>query len=109
MTGEAITTGREGEPFLVEPGWEWCDIIRWPGLDSFRLLYYPNGDVRFEHRCHDPIRGDKICAPLLAAHTITRNDVGTHANPKGEPTVTPSLDCPDCPLHGHIVDGWWRG
>jgi hypothetical protein len=79
MTGEAITTDREGEPFLVEPGWEWCDIIRWPGLDSFRLLYYPNGDVR------------------------------THANPKGEPTVTPSLDCPDCPLHGHIVDGWWRG
>ena len=99
------------EPFLVEPGWEWCDIIRRAGLPGFRLLYYPDGTVRFEHRCDRGQRGVIICAPVLRighGHTITRNDRGTHENPQGQPTVRASVLCPDCGTHGFITDGWWR-
>jgi hypothetical protein len=99
----------EPEPFLVEPGWEWCDIIREAVGPSRRLLYYPNGDVRFEHRCDRGARGVIICAPALdPAHQISRNGNETHANPRGEPTITPSILCPDCGLHGFVTNGWWR-
>lgn len=105
----------EYEPFMVEPGWVWCDIIRRALQPGFRLLYYMDGTVRFEHRCHDPLRGDKVCAPALRVgphapgHVLTRNEDADHFNPRGKPTVTPSVDCPDCDLHGFITDGWWRG
>lgn len=101
----------EVEPFCVPAGWEWCDIIRRAGRDGFRLLYYPDGAVRFEHRCDRRERGTIICAPALQignGHTVTRNETRTHANPQGQPTVRASILCDDCGLHGFITDGWWQ-
>lgn len=98
----------EYEPFLVEPGWVESDIIRRALRPNFRILYYLDGPPRFEHRCYSERYGTRIIAPALAAHVITRNDVTAHEWRMGQPTVTPSIDCPDCDLHGSVVDGWWR-
>ena len=99
------------EAFLVPAGWEWCDIIRNIAGPAFRLLYYPDGAVRFEHRCDRGERGTIICAPALQignGHTLTRNGILSHSNPKGQPTVRASVLCPDCGTHGFITDGWWQ-
>lgn len=107
----------EYEPFIVEPGWTASDFIAHPGGPTYRLLYYPDGSVRFEHRCDRGERGVIICAPALCigpwagtpagTHTLTRNDRRTHACPDGEPTVRASVLCPDCGTHGFITDGRW--
>lgn len=98
------------EAFVVEPGWEWCDIIRETAAPDRRLLYYSDGTVRFEHRCDRGERGVIICAPALRighGHTVTRNDRQTHENPHGQPTVRASVLCPDCGTHGFITNGRW--
>lgn len=97
---------------VVEPGWEWCDIIRRPGMCDVRLLHYADGTVRFEHRCDRGERGVIVCAPALqigsGGHTLTHASDGDHYNPRGKPTVSPSILCDDCGTHGFIVGGWWR-
>lgn len=101
----------EVEPFLVEPGWGWCDIVPEALGPTYRLLHYPDGTTRFEHRCDRAERGVIICAPALRlgnGHTLTWSGAGDHSNPRGKPTVSPSILCPDCGLHGFVVDGWWR-
>lgn len=110
-------TATEYEPFVVEPGWIASDHIRNPGGPSYRLLTYPDGTVRFEHRCDRGDRGVIVCAPALCigphaggslgTHTLTRNDRRTHACPDGQPTVRASVLCPDCGTHGFITDGYW--
>jgi hypothetical protein len=114
-----MTRGRAGRAvndvlaFAVEPGWEWADIIRETAASSRRLLYYADGTVRFEHRCDRGDRGVIICAPVIhmgpvdPSHLVTRNETRTHENPKGQPTITPSIHCPDCGTHGFIKNGWW--
>lgn len=90
--------------FVVEPGWESCDIVKQVAGPSFRLLYYPDGSVRFEHRCDRGERGVIICAPALQigrGHTVTKP-------PGGAPTVRASVLCPDCNTHGFITDGRWH-
>lgn len=75
---------------------------------SMALLEYPDGTVRFRHRCDRVGRGVIICAPALqtgphgTGHNVTRKADGTL-------TVTPSIACPDCNAHGHVTDGQWRG
>jgi hypothetical protein len=96
------------EPFGVQPGFIESDIIRRVGDAAFRILYYDDGPPRFEHRCESKQYGTRVIAPALAAHTITHNDVTAHEWRQGQPTVTPSINCPDCDLHGFVVDGWWR-
>lgn len=97
------------EPFLVPPGWVDSDFIAHPGGPTYRLLTYPDGMVRFEHRCNRGARGTIICAPALdPSHVITRGEV-TRDSRRGTPTVTPSILCPDCGTHGFITDGRWRG
>ena len=96
---------------VVEPGWEWADIISDPGRCGFRLLNYPDGTVRFEHRCDRGERGVIVCAPALqigGGHSITRAGEGTRNHPNGKPTVSPSILCSDCSVHGFVVDGVWR-
>lgn len=97
MTSPDLTP-TEPEPFCVPPGWSRADFIASRGA-SYRLLTYPTGEVRFEHRCDRGERGTIICAPALdAAHVITGEQ---------EPTVTPSILCPDCGTHGFITNGRW--
>lgn len=103
--------------FVVEPGWTHADIITRRPLESFRLLTYDDGTVRFEHRCDRGERGVIICAPALCVgphasgplgtHTLTRNDTRTRECPEGQPTVRASVLCPDCGTHGFITDGGW--
>lgn len=88
----------------VEPGWWSSDFIDNAGGPTYRLLHYPSGDVRFEHRCDRGDRGVIICAPRLQignGHTLTRNA-------DGKPTVRASILCPDCSTHGFITDGRWH-
>lgn len=67
---------------------------------SSRVLFYPNGEVRFEHDCKIADRTRIICAPLL-----------TNRNPilsRDPLTIGSSLSCPDCDLHGWVIDGKWE-
>lgn len=72
------------------------------------LLEDTDGTVRVEHVCDG---GDRwpdgvthVVAPELqlanGGHTLTRGPAGI--------TVTPSILCPDCGLHGYITDSTWR-
>ena len=59
--------------------------------------------VRVSHRCDRGARGVIICAPHLtegeAGHVVTfSGDV---------PTITPSIACDDCGLHGYVTSGRW--
>lgn len=100
------------EPFLVPAGWENAFLIRNITGPLYRLLTYPDGAVRFEHRCDRGERGTIICAPALQignGHTITwaPNNIPGYANLFDVPTVTPSILCPDCGTHGFITNGSW--
>jgi hypothetical protein len=66
-------------------------------------LHYANGEVGISHECVLPRSGYRVLyAPKLqlnGGHTITST----------EPlTVTPSILCGECGLHGFITDGVWR-
>lgn len=69
-----------------------------------QILRYPDGAVRVRHECHRP-RDNRtlIHAPMLqldGGHTIT----------SGSPiTVTPSILCEDCGMHGFLTNGTWLG
>ena len=89
------------EPFLVPEGWIRSVMVGEPGRASYRLLFYDDGGVRFEHRCDRGERGVVICAPALQlghGHLI---------GPTDPVTITPSILCPDCGTHGFITDGRW--
>lgn len=102
MQGTVMSEGSsiEREPFCVPEGWERSIFVRSArGGPSYRVLFYPNGDRRFEHRCDRGPRGVIICAPLLQSDHIQ-----TQADPL---TITPSILCPDCGTHGFITNGLW--
>ena len=63
---------------------------------------WPECEVMVEHTCKDIGQGERlVIAPGLSpGHRITQLD---------PVTITPSLLCPDCGLHGFITDGTWRG
>lgn len=85
---------------------EWVHIVDEPR--RLKLIGYANGEVGFSHRCNGgdrwPDGETHIVDPLLqlaeGGHTLTLVD--------GIPTVTPSILCPDCQIHGFVTDGVWR-
>jgi hypothetical protein len=87
------------EPFLVDPGWTKSIFVPHTGGDSYRVLFYKDGNVRFEHRCvNEEQGGSVIAAPSLSKHTIES---------KKPLTISPSILCPRCNLHGFITAGRW--
>lgn len=95
--------GTEPIPNLVEQGWELGDELVGPDHPDYALLFYANGDVRFEHRCDRGDRGVVDCAPALQLNG------GGHRIISAVPaTVQPSILCPDCGTHGFVTDGKWR-
>lgn len=68
-----------------------------------QTVWYPDGRVRARHECHLPRADmDVFSAPLLQlsnGHTIVSTD---------PVTVSPSIACGDCGLHGFLTDGVWR-
>lgn len=88
-------------PDATPPGGTRTDLLE---HSDHALVAYPDGSVRFRHRCDRGPRGVIVCAPALQlgrGHTITR-DAG------GRPTVSPSILCDDCGTHGWATDGAWR-
>ncbi|GAC71038.1 hypothetical protein [Gordonia soli] len=66
-----------------------------------QTVWYPDGRVRLRHECRRPYIVLHT-APLLQldnGHTIVSTD---------PVTVTPSIMCADCGLHGFLTDGVWK-
>ena len=85
----------DGVPDLTEAGYD--RVVDHGGVQT---VWYPDGRVRLRHECIRPyVR--LYTAPLLqldGGHRITSVD---------PVTVTPSIACSDCGLHGYITDGVW--
>lgn len=82
-------------PQLVDDGWATAVFVRG---STHRVLFYRDGSVRFEHRCHSG-GGVFICAPLLR---------GGHEVVSMEPlTITPAIVCTVCHTHGSVTKGRW--
>lgn len=88
--------------FLGEPGWVRSVCVDGTaGSPLIRALFYEDGAVRIEHKCRVVDDTQLIVAPALRlgeGHAITNDD---------PLTVTPSILCPDCGLHGFITGGRW--
>lgn len=97
-------------PFCVEPGWSQTEFIASFNGPSYRLLFWSDTRVGFEHRCDRGERGTIICAPALmnvgqpGGHQITwsPDQAGQMKS-----TITPSILCPDCGTHGFVRNGRW--
>lgn len=89
---------QEYVPFCVRPDWEHSAMIYGWGR-SYRLLFWSDGGIGFEHTCDRGERGIIVCAPLLSSHEVTGRD---------KPTINPSVLCPDCGTHGFIREGRWH-
>jgi Family of unknown function (DUF6527) len=76
--------------------------------DRIALIEYPAGaDARhrLQHHCNREGRGELIWAPAL----VERAGGHTVDWPlNGKPTVSPSVGCFDCGLHGFVRDGRWE-
>lgn len=93
-------------PNRTPSGWDRALNVGTRGVGSLWVLQYPD-HFAIEHVC-DRSKGDRpeveptvvICAPALDDHEVTWPD-------DGAPTVSPSIRCPDCSLHGHVTAGVW--
>lgn len=85
-------------PVLVTLGY-----VREVDHGKVQTLWYPDGSVGVRHVCTRPRDGRTlIVSPMLqldAGHKIVSTD---------PVTVTPSIACGDCGLHGFLTDGVWR-
>jgi hypothetical protein len=81
----------------IDSGW-----VRAVKVDADKsVLFYPDGTVRFGHRCDRGDRGIVDCAPALQighGHTVTQDD---------PVTIVASILCEDCGTHGWVTDGRW--
>lgn len=88
----------------------WVDAVEVGERDGQELtvLRYPDGTTALRHVC-DRSKGERpdveptvvIQAPALDLHEVTWPT-------GGQPTIDPSIRCPDCSLHGHVVAGVWK-
>lgn len=64
-------------------------------------LHYADGSIRVRHPCKE-VDGDRLySAPALQL-------AGGHRVVQADPlTITPSILCADCGLHGFITNGVW--
>lgn len=68
------------------------------------LLHYPDGTMRIEHTCDRGPRGVIVCAPEIST------EPGWHTIVCADPlTISPSILCADCGLHGYVREGRWVG
>lgn len=70
---------------------------------ELQLVWTTVGGYRVRHVCNrrQDGRGTIICAPLLTQHII-------QFVPEAGYTVSPSILCSDCGLHGYLIANEWR-
>jgi hypothetical protein len=86
--------------WLVPDGWQKSIHCPEAGGQGVRLLWYDNGEVRVEHKCIAGDGSEIINAPII------NHDVQFDA--EGYVTVSPSVLCLGCGLHGFIEHSRWR-
>lgn len=78
------------------------DYVRSIAHGRVQTLWYADGSVGIRHECNRPRDGlTLIVAPRLQldhGHQIVSTD---------PVTITPSILCDDCGLHGFITEGAW--
>jgi hypothetical protein len=96
-------------PAFIEPGWTLA--VAATNRPDLRILFYPDGTRRFWHTCTVPPAPDVIaelatieCAPTLQ-HDIT---TGRDADDELTVTVSPSILCLRCRIHGFFQANQWR-
>lgn len=84
-------------PTLIKPGWtERVDLG-----EGRAVLFYDDEPPRFEHICHRTRINDGltlIIAPSMSLHTVVQRD---------PLTITASVACGDCNIHGWVTNGEW--
>lgn len=97
-------------PRFIEQGWTLAVAAH--NRPDLRVLFYPTGERRFWHTCTVPPAPDVVaelatieCSPALQ-HTVTVRASDEDACPFV--TVTPSILCLRCQLHGFWTDNQWR-
>lgn len=85
---------------------EWVHVVDEPR--RLKLIGYADGEVGFSHRCNLGGRAGPDFTALIAP--LLQLDTGGHSVMlvDGVPTVSPSILCPDCGIHGFVTDGVWR-
>lgn len=81
-------------------------VVRIEDIGSdIRILFYEYGSIGFEHTCTVPdpdprFKGDSSirCAPLLNQHKV---------DSYVPLTMTPSVLCLRCQIHGYVTNGEW--
>lgn len=107
---DQLADGDGREPYCVDLDWTHSAFIEHTAGPSYRLLFYSDTEIGFEHRCDRRERGTIICAPRLTAvnqpggHQLTWS---TDQGGREVPTVRASVLCPDCGTHGFITAGRW--
>ena len=91
-------------PNLVDPGWYRCEVVH-AETPAIKLFWWAPTRIGFAHLCDRGPRGTIWCAPLLT----DVNQPGGHqvSGSLGKTTVTASILCPDCGLHGFVTEGRW--
>ena len=89
-------------PDSVVPDLTPTGFIRSVDHGRIQSVHYPDGTIRIRHECHRS-RDDRT---LIIAPALT---MPGHVVVSLEPvTITPSILCEDCGLHGFLTDGVWR-
>lgn len=79
------------------------DFVRSEDHGVVQTLWYADGSVGIRHVCHRSRDGlTVIAAPRLQL------DNGHHIASTEPVTITPSIACDDCGLHGFLITSVWR-
>ena len=88
--------------FAVNPGWSRSVVCPEAGERGVRMLWYQDlNRWAVEHICKqiDADGSRLICAPrLMEGHVVESTD---------PLTISPSILCPDCGLHGYVRSNRW--
>lgn len=94
-------------PAFIEPGWTLA--VAATNRPDLRIVFYPTGERRFWHTCTVPPAPDVIaeyatieCAPVL------QHEVSVAYDEDLVVTVSPSILCRRCQLHGFFIGNEWR-
>lgn len=74
--------------------------------DPIVLIFRRDGTVGFEHLCTGGIRWGEGVSHRVAPALDPDHHIVTWG-PEG-PSVTPSILCSDCQMHGFVTNGLWR-